>query len=621
MRGFVVAAAASALVLGAACGDSDAGLSSDAGTSHVVATDASGTADAAAPDVTGDVPTDVDVMVPSCDNCPSPAVCIDGFCVAAEPDGCEPAATGLCYGDQIMTCDATGTAFVPADCPPAYICFGGACVPDLCDPDKWYCEGLAGKKQCNGDGTAFLPMEGCPEGQWCNGGKCGSSCVSDPKFGSLVGCSFWTVDLPIWPDPTINPPPEDRPHALVVSNPGELDAELSFEAPNGITVDLPDPIVPGGQSRVILMPIASVQFTGVYNLGIRMDSTRPVLVHQFNPWEAVWSNDASLLLPENILGKHYVVVSWPTDPRGLIQIVPGIPPMPNVNGTFTVVATQDDTEVTIQVKGRVAAGDRVDAMPPGGVQTITINAGEVLNIEAEPLTIFEQADLTGSTVSATKPVAVFAGHESAGIEGCCLDHLEEQMLPRTILSTDYFAVKSKSRGGDFDIWRIVAAEDNVTVTTTPAQQGANGVTLSRRGDWLEVQTSASFEVHGTGKLMVAQYLIGQEATSSATGDPTLILSVPKQRFRDFYAFAVPQGYSENYVTVIKPLGVAVATAAGAIPQSEFTTFGTGTYEYAHVALSQGVYRFAGDAPFGLVAYGFNGAVSYGYPGGMSAGDE
>ena len=91
-------------------------------------------------------------------------------------------------------------------------------------------------------------------------------------------------------------------------------------------------------------------------------------------------------------------------------------------------------------------------MTAGTSQTVTLNRGEVLNIEAEPANLFDKADLTGSFVSASKPVAVFAGHESAAIGPedsqesiCCLDHLEDQLFPIESIGTRYVIPRSPVR--------------------------------------------------------------------------------------------------------------------------------------------------------------------------------
>ena len=576
--------------------------------------------DVAAPDVAA--PDVAAPDFPGCDDCALPATCIGGFCVEPVDGGCEPGKTTTCYGeDAVLTCDESGSGFVPAPCPVNQGCFGGQCMPVICVSGSSVCEGLSMKKACNDDGTGFEEPVPCPDGQYCTSGKCGSSCMIDPKFGSYVGCVFWTVDLPNYPDFTLNPTPENLPHAVVVSNPGELATEVSFDSPAGVVVDNPDPMVEGGKSRVFLMPVTNVQGTGVFDQGIRLTSTRPVLVHQFNPWDNQFSNDASLLLPEPFLGSEYVILTWPTSPLSVVPI-PGFEPPEDQNGYFSVLAPHDDTAVTFQVTAAIKDGNGVSAMPAGGVQTVTLQAGEVLNVEASPSTLFEPMDLTGSTVKANKPVAVFAGHEEAVIgDGCCADHLEEQMLPPSILGSHYLAVKTKPRGSEPDYWRVQAAEDNVTVSTVPPIAGLHGTTLGKRGAWVEAAESAAFEIQATGDLQVGQYLVSQEVTEQYIGDPSLILAIPVERFRTFYVLMVPPDYSENWVTIIRPAGAAVSTSSGPIPDEDFTSFGTGAWEYAYVALTAGIHTFEGDGAFGVVAYGFNNAVSYGYPGGMTAPGE
>jgi len=487
--------------------------------------------------------------------------------------------------------------------------------PQICEPGKTICHGVSGTKICNDSGTAFSDPVSCPDKEYCDDGKCGASCAIDPKLGSYVGCVFWSVDLPNYPDFTLNPTPEDLPHALVISNPAELDATVTYEMPEGWGA-LPETTVPGNQSVVVEMPVMNVPGTGVTKLGIRLKSSRPVLVHQFNPWDNNFSNDASLLLPEPLLGDDYVVLTWPTSPLGLVEI-PGFPTPPNQAGYFTVVAPYDDTQVSFQVSAPIKAGDGVAELPAGGVQTVTLHKGEVLNLEAEPSGLFDKMDLSGSRVWADKPIAVFSGHEEAVVdEGCCADHLEEQLLPINILDTHYLAVKAKPRGTEPDYWRIQAAEVNVTITTDPPQPGADNVVLSQKGEWVEVITSDSFEIKADGKIQVAQYLVSQEATEDFIGDPSQILAVPVPRFRDYYALMVPPNYNTNWVTIVRTPGTPI-TVDGAPVSAAWKTFAAAGWEYAYVKLEPGIHAVEGDAPFSLSAYGYNNAVSYGYPGGMT----
>jgi hypothetical protein len=81
---------------------------------------------------------------------------------------------------------------------------------------------------------------------------------------------------------------------------------------------------------------------------------------------------------------------------------------------------------------------------------------------------------------------------------------------------------------------------------------------------------------------------------------------------------VPSDYTENWVTVTKEPSTVVSVNGQPVDQTEFFSVGTGAWEAAYVALDPGVHEVSGDATFGLVAYGYNSAVSYGYPGGMTS---
>ena len=274
----------------------------------------------------------------------------------------------------------------------------------------------------------------------------------------------------------------------------------------------------------------------------------------------------------------------------------------------------------------------VKMMPKGSVATFMLKKGQVLTLEALPESAFEQADLTGSLVLAKKKVAVFSGHESAAIvapqtgpppgpdeqsTSGCLDHLEEQILPTELLGKSYLAGKSKSRGGEPDLWRVVAAEDNVTITTVPHIEGLDGTVLSKAGDFAEAFTKDSFEIATTGPTIVGQYFVGQAGTDTGIGDPDLIVAIPVERFRSTYAIMVPPSYAKNYVTVIRKAGSEIKIDGVAVDSGYFDTFGSGTWEVGPLELKGGLHVITGVEAFGLSAYGYDSAAGYGYPGGLT----
>ena len=555
-------------------------------------------------------------------------------------------------GDPGDPSDTGGGAVCDPECVAPQACIDGICqLPKLCPAGTWICEGLTSKKQCNPDGTGFLEAETCPGDQLCSAGQCGLKCNLDPKWGAYVGCVFWTVDLPVWDDPTL-PNANTLPHAVVISNPSEMEATVVLTPPPGVSFSFSDLVIPGSGSKVFQFPSMDTSGSDITDLGVRIESNRPVLVHQFNPWDNTYSNDASLLLPEPLLGQEHLILSWPTDTRCLLEIdIPDIPidlgelGGPCAHSFLTVVAPYDNTSVTVRASAPVNATEppegvdpenfqpTVAAMPKGAIQTFTLNKGQVLNLDALPESVFDTADLTGTLVLSNKPVAVFSGHDSALAvapkepppfpdpdekdDSCCLDHLEEQMIPVGLLGKQYLATKSADRGGESDLWRIIAADDGVTITTTPPIEGIDGQTLAKKGDWIQAFTPKSFLITATGRIQVGQYLMSMSDTMDWTGDPSLILSIPVERYRSTYPIMVPPKYSRNYVTVARQNGTEIKVDGAAVSAGQFTAISTTGWEIAWIKLNEGFHTVTGASPFSLSAYGYNSAASYGYPGGMT----
>ncbi len=541
----------------------------------------------------------------------------------------------------------TGTTDTPApppdaltckpDCVAPQKCVNGTCqLPGKCPPNTWLCHGLKNKKQCLPDGSDYGEIITCPGEEYCTAGKCGIKCQSDPKWGSYVGCAFWVTDLPNYPDPTLNPTPKDLPWAVVVSNPNELPSKVQFTLPPDLL--LSEGTIAGNTSEVFYLPGMAITTTGVTKSAVHMAADRPVLVHQFNPWDNKFSNDASLILPEPMLGTDYVILTWPTSPLALVPF-PGFP-ADSQNGYFTVLAPTNGTQVTITVTAHVNAGTGVSELKPGESLTVTLQAGEVLNIEADPTGLFDPMDLSGSTVTSNRPISVFSGHEEAVIGEtpknpnpfpgdppdngpCCADHLEEQLLPVNLLGTTYLALKSKPRGSpsEPDYWRVQAAADNVTLKTIPAVPGIDGVVLKAKGNWIEAQFTDSFELQASGPVQVMQYLVSQGATVQFIGDPIDIVAIPIERFRPSYALMVPPKYAESWASVAITAGTTVSLDGVAVPTGTFAPIGSGKWSLGWVKLSEGMHQLTADQKFGATIYGHNGAVGYGFPAGLSLPSE
>ena len=466
---------------------------------------------------------------------------------------------------------------------------------------------------CDEEGQDWGEETPCPEGALCVDGGCLSGCDLSEKFPSYIGCRYWSMDLDQYNDPFGDP--AVVPHAVVLSNPSAREALVRVTTMANVVLDPSEITVSPGGVAVYTVPRLDVDGTGISNHSFFMESSWPVVAYQFNPLdnEGVASNDASLLLPSEFLGTEYVAMTWPTTP---IPDAFGLPPQ---YGYVTMVATRPGTTtVAITPSATVVAGTGVQELEPGVTHLFRLEHYEVLNLEASGENIFGPLeDLTGTLITADQPIAVFGGHEEAVVgNGCCAEHLEQQLFPVNNWGQRYLAVQSESRGGSRDVWRVVSAFDNTVVETIPPQPEAGSFTLNR-GEWFQIQSGASFEIRSSQPVMVGQYLESMEATGDGIGDPAFILAVPLERLRHSYTVLTPADYQEDWLTVVRPVGGEVRLDGQPIAD-RFFTFGGGDWEWAWVEVQDGPHTVeSDDVPFGLTAYGFSAAVSYGYPGGLN----
>jgi len=575
------------------------------------------------------------------ETCTTGRVCRDGQCVISSE--CTPGEVRGCANESARAvCNSEGTAFSADPCPQGQFCVQGVCGNQLCAAGSTRCQDLDTVVSCSTDGQGWGNPTACPEGSVCNDGACVSGCEAEIKLSSYIGCEYWSVDLDNYPDPFTNPMPFEVPHSVVISNPSHAPAYITFETKEGAPITFADPWVDPGEAKAFEMPRQDIDGSGITWKTIRIRSSMPINAYQFNPFNnaQVFSNDGSLLLPANTLGRKYIAASYPS---GVPISIPGVIDSPAQSGYITIVATDGGTtQVTVKVTGATVAGPvgasgvpDVPALAVGEEHTFTLEQYQVLNLQAAPASISfppVMHDLTGTIIESTKPIAVFGGHEEAvigwkeegggtpgnpdeGSGSCCADHLEEQLLPVQVWTADVLCAKAPPRGGEADIWRILSGADGNQITTNPPIEGLDGQTLGY-GQWVEVKSHGSFEVHGTGPVMAVQYTVSQEQTDQGVGDPAMIMAVPVGQYREDYSILVPADYDTDWVTVIRPAGEQIVVDD--VPTAvSFAPFGSGQWEVGWVPLEPGVHRIWAARAFGLIAVGWDNAVSYGYPAGLN----
>ncbi len=624
------------------------------------------------------------------------------ICTPGELVGCREENT-----PAIDLCNADGTGTEPGSCPtsPPNVCRGDECVEVACLPNTKRCVNETTAQVCNDSGSAWLDPQSCGGSSKCELGNCLNRCQLADITNSYIGCEYWAVELDnaLLNDGNVLPPDRHPPFAIVLANTStEFDAQISvytadgefaladFERTVGADIQFPgDDLVTvhsevvdqngvrllavAGRVDKIPLPRQSImtlvlprrtmpyqQSTLTAN-GYRVVSTQPVVAYQFNPLccNYNFTNDASLLLPTSALTENYTFLSYEVwKPQGSAT---------SYASTLTVVGTQPNTTVNIKMRPSRAGVPFQDILYPStsagitgpndqGVITATLQPFEVLNLGARK----DGEDLTGATITASQPVAVFGGHTCAyvpdGLPAC--DHLESQLFPVETWGRRFIAAPLKIRGGldgaartlEGTYFKFVALEDQTEVQTgfdlnyqsnPNALRQTSGATRPCRdfsdnaalgaftldaGESCVIGAKVTFVAESGKPLMVGAFLSGQgsveanPAFGSHNGDPAFFLVPPEEQYRSDYSFLTPTTYFVSYVTVLIQPGFTVSLDGQTLDltQYDYELLGDHNIARAHIPVRPGPHfiESQNQIPFGIVVYGYDDYVSYAFTGGL-----
>jgi len=172
-----------------------------------------------------------------------------------------------------------------------------------------------------------------------------------------------------------------------------------------------------------------------------------------------------------------------------------------------------------------------------------------------------------------------------------------------------------------EVWRIMAGQDQVVLSTVPSIENVDGVTLNR-GDFIEFETNTDFELSATGPILVGQYMTGSQYTGgSSIGDPAFTLASPIEQWRRDYIVLTPPAYERgDYLNIVAPTGATIILDEIPIDLGEFEPLGNGVFSVARVEVEDGPHILNSEEQFTVIPYGYDSAVSYAYPGGLNLED-
>jgi len=530
---------------------------------------------------------------------------------------------------------------------------------------------------CSGDGHAIVDcannvIQTCSSTEGCSAGKCIPACDAAVANKSSVGCEYyahnprmvfgagcfalyvantWNADVSVTGD--IGGTPIDlSKYTYVPSGTGQnltmtpigtggkiptgkvgvvflregmyLDPQLDTKCNYGVKIAETDPVASAWTDPA----------SGTSNAAkaLHVVASAPVVAYDILPFGGGRSEvaDGSLMLPTSTWDTNYIAVT--PRPLGNNTTNPGI----------SIIASADNTTVTIKPTVAITAGTGVGASAANTPVNFTLSKGQVLR--------FEQAeDLLGSVISSTAPIGLWGEQNCINIDMSACDGAHEQIPPIRAFGSEYVYARYRNRIDNQDETpptRITGAVDGTQLTWDPSPTGAQATV--NKGQSFEVRSSGPFIVKSQDNqhpFYVATYMTGGSQFAD-DGDPEFVNVVPTDQYLSRYVFFTDPTYPETNLVFIRKKGAdnqfhdVNLDCAGTL--TGWTAVGsTGKYEMTRRDLVR--HNFAGqngcdngsheshsDGPFTVTIWGWgtdetgNGTTgiysqytSYAYPAGAS----
>jgi hypothetical protein len=359
---------------------------------------------------------------------------------------------------------------------------------------------------------------------------------------------------------------------------------------NGVTTTF---TVAAGAEAVITLDPTVVLTTNetVEAKGIHVTALSPVSVHVVS--EHATSADGYLALPTSGLGTNYYIMSYASTRY--------------TGSEFAVVATQNATTVTITPKAAGATKLANTAF------TVLLNIGETYQL-ANPA----NADMTGTLVTADKPIAVFSGHRCAdlpsGVDAC--DYLVEQ-IPDVSIWGKTFHTSLFSGRANYTV-RVIASQNGTTFTTMPA--GKIPGTLNA-GEHADVVMSEAGEFVSNNPVLMAQFMHSYADDTAGKGDPSMVLVTSAEMGITDATFGVHglAGTSGAFLNVVTETTALASLKLDnvAVDSTQFTSIGGASlYSVGTIPVVAGVHSLVGTVAYSALVYEYGlplNPVSYAYP--------
>ncbi len=321
----------------------------------------------------------------------------------------------------------------------------------------------------------------------------------------------------------------------------------------------------------------------------------PVVAYQMLPYGAGRARvtGATLLFPTNVWDTNYVAANAYAAPSTFVR--------DRIGPTMSILASMDNTVVTILPTTQILAGGGLVATPQNVTGSYSLNKGEYLQF-TQPI------ELTGSAIQSNNPIAVIGGATLMDVPTSRIraDSAEQMLPPIRALGHEYAAVRYRSRDKQIEEyvpWRIVGVVDGTQLTYDPPQPGVPTTVNAR--ELVEFNNQGPFVIRSqdaSHPFYFASYMTGGEFYDGE-GDPEFVNVISPAQYLPRYTFFTDPTYPETNLVIVR------AKDQGVYPDVTLDCAGllgnwksidaAGQYQFTRVDLSTGNFQGVGSCNNGV----------------------
>ena len=373
----------------------------------------------------------------------------------------------------------------------------------------------------------------------------------------------------------------------------------------------------------------------VTDKGIVVSAQHPVQVYVLSSKQ--FSSEGFAVRPVRSWGNSYRHLGYYDYPETSIKR----------GGGFLIVAQEDNTTVNIQLEGQFTDGRTVGGRRPGQDSTVTMHRGQTFMVRGNGED--RSFDLTGSLVSADKPVGLISFHQRTiiptAIGQASRDVLMEMMPPVEACGTHYAALElPRNDRGDF--FRIMSLEDNTEIFVRSYDKFSGELLMQREaflekaGQWVEyeevnLQSGGAASLRGmtmwqsNHPVIVMQYSYSAVWDNAQDYDPFCMLALPLNQLA-FGAAGSAAPPAASFTTNIMSLLVQLPDNSDAslallqdvtidgtrltalAPEVAIRKVPNTSYHLVNLTVAPGPHTIVGPVGFSAMMHGYSNFESYGW---------